>query len=346
MRHQGLKPTEAMAKPFTISVVIPLYNKEQAIECTVKSVLRQSRPADELIIVDDGSTDASVAKVERLLKAEKPATRVRILRQRNEGVSVARNRGAEEARHEFIAFLDGDDEWEPDCIAEFERLAAQCPEAPVLTVLLAKVGPGGTVVPERTVLPDGFFGEVPNPLDAYRRGYGIMSSSSVAVRKDAWRRSGGFMAGVQNGEDICWWVKLMMTERLAHSGRVVSIWHDEFSGAADRVGAVPYHFSYFLGSSEGRSYLRDPALVKFLASNLPVQIGGRRLAGDQEVVAELRRLSKALPLRLKGVSLASSIAPKWLLRAAMSVRRARMRRALPGTGVSALGMHPVRQSKL
>ena len=335
-----------MSTPFTISVVIPLYNKEQAIECTLKSVLRQTRPADELIIVDDGSTDASVAKVERLLEAERPTTPVRILRQQNQGVSVARNRGAEEARHEFIAFLDGDDEWEPGCIAEFEMLAAKCPEAPVLTVLLAKVGPGGMVIPERTVLPHDFFGEVPNPLDAYRKGYGIMSSSSVAVRKDAWRRSGGFAAGVPNGEDICWWVKLMMTERLAHSGRVVSIWHDEFSGAAARVGAVPYHFTYFLGSSEGRSYLCDPALLKFLASNLPVQIGGRRLAGDQAVVAELRRLSKALPLRLKGVSLATLIAPKWLLRAAMSLRRARMTRVLPGTGVSAVGLPPVsRQSK-
>lgn len=311
---------------FNVSVVIPLFNKEQAIETTLTSVLGQTRPPDAVIIVDDGSTDGSVAVIERLLKHEKTAIPIRLIRQENLGVSMTRNRGADETRSDYIAFLDADDEWLPECLAEFEKLALRNPDAGVLTVRLAKIGAKGLLVPERSALPDGFFGEVPNPLEAYRKGYGLVSSSSVAVHRNAWRRSGGFPPGVANGEDIYWWVKLLMNERLAHSAVPLSIWHDEFSGAAERKGAVPHHFSYFLGSSEGREYLKDSSLVKFLGSNLPVQIGGRRLANDREVVAKLRRLSSALPLGFRSLSLAATIAPPWLLRRAISWRRGATRR--------------------
>ena len=178
-----------------------------------------------------------------------------------------------------------------------------------------------------------------DPLETYRKGYGLVSSSLVAVGRNAWRRSGGFPPGVANGEDICWWVKLLMHERVAHSALPLSIWHDEFSGAAERKGAVPHHFSYFLGSDEGREYLRHSSLVHFLGSNLPVQIGGRRLADDQEVVAELRRLSSALPLRFRSLSLAAAIAPRWLLRRAISWRRGSQRRKPTTVAGHSLPMH-------
>ena len=334
----GKREREASSS-FGVSVVIPLYNKEQAVETTLKSVLRQTRPPDEVIIVDDGSTDESVAVIRQVLEAERSATPVRIITQENLGVSVARNRGADEARCEYIAFLDADDEWLPNCLAEFEKLARHSPDAGLLTVLLAKITSKGLLIPERSALPDGFFGQVPNPLETYSKGYGLVSSSSVAVRRDAWRRSGGFPAGVATGEDICWWVKLLMQERVAHSAVPLSIWHDEFSGAADRKGTVPHHFSYFLGTDEGRKYLKDPCLVQFLGSNLPVQIGGRRLADDRAVVSELRRLSSSLPMRFRTLSLVISIAPRWLLRRAISWRRGGHRRRWEGAAGQALPAH-------
>ena len=337
------------ASSFSISVVIPLYNKEEAVETTLNSVLHQTRPPDEVIIVDDGSTDQSVAIIRRVLKAARSTVPVRIVTQQNLGVSVARNRGAEEARCDYIAFLDADDEWLPDCIAEFEKLARHIPQAGVLTVLLAKITAKGLLIPERSALPTEFFGEVCSPLETYRNGYGLVSSSSVAVRSDAWRRSGGFPVGVANGEDICWWVKLLMEERVAHSALPLSIWHDEFSGAAERKGAVPHHFSYFLGSEEGRKYLNNSSLVQFLGSNLPVQIGGRRLADDRAVVDELRRLSSALPLRFRTLSLAVAIAPRWLLKGAISWRRRsrRLRRApLAGDRQMPRPAHRDRHSKV
>lgn len=306
---------------FTMSVVIPLYNKEAAVETTLRSVLRQTRAPDEVIVVDDGSTDGSVEVVRRIIEFGQADIPIRLITQQNAGVSIARNRGAAEAKSNYIAFLDADDEWLPDCASEMQRLARSFPRAAVLTVLLAKPHQNGGLQPEMSALPLGFFGELAAPLESYRKGYGIIHSSSVAVRRDAWVRSGGFPAGARSGEDICCWLKLLMSERVAHSGRPLSIWRDEHSGADERKGVVPHHFAYFLGTHEGRAYCANAELVHFLGSNMAVQIGGLRLAGQEEVVKELRRLASSLPLRYRAACLASALAPKWLLRKSASWRR-------------------------
>jgi glycosyltransferase involved in cell wall biosynthesis len=88
-----------------ISVVIPSYNRRHTLERALHSVGGQSSPVDEIILVDDGSTDGSQAMV----AARFP--QVRIIRQPNRGVSAARNRGIEAARCEWIALLDSDDCW-------------------------------------------------------------------------------------------------------------------------------------------------------------------------------------------------------------------------------------------
>ncbi|MFW6090126.1 MAG: glycosyltransferase family 2 protein [Gemmatimonadota bacterium] len=91
-----------------ISVVIPCYNKEAFLEETLASVFAQTLPPREVIVVDDGSTDASVAVAERFLPD------IRLLRQDNAGESVARNRGIRTAKHPWVALLDADDVWEPE----------------------------------------------------------------------------------------------------------------------------------------------------------------------------------------------------------------------------------------
>jgi len=89
------------------SVVIPLYNKEKEVTNTLKSVLNQTYKADEIIVVDDGSTDNSKEVVKKIKE-------VKLIKQENCGVSCARNRGVEEAKNEYICFLDADDLWMSD----------------------------------------------------------------------------------------------------------------------------------------------------------------------------------------------------------------------------------------
>ena len=94
-----------------VSVVIPLYNAEKYIEETIQSILDQTYKEIEIVIVDDGSTDQSPAIVKEL--GEKYPGKVRYVHQSNQGVSVARNTGIENATGEYIAFLDSDDLWHP-----------------------------------------------------------------------------------------------------------------------------------------------------------------------------------------------------------------------------------------
>jgi glycosyltransferase involved in cell wall biosynthesis len=109
---------DARASP-KVGVVIPLRDAAPTIEATLASVLDQTYGALEVIVVDDGSTDGSPEVVARHAAAD---PRVRLLRQPNAGVAAARNRGAAETDARFLAFIDADDLWAPDKIAQ--QLAA------------------------------------------------------------------------------------------------------------------------------------------------------------------------------------------------------------------------------
>ncbi len=97
-----------MADRPSISVVIPAYNREHTVQTAIRSVLLQTLPPTEVIVVDDGSTDATAEVVEGLGEPS-----VRLIRQPNGGISAARNTGILEARCEWVAFQDSDDEWMP-----------------------------------------------------------------------------------------------------------------------------------------------------------------------------------------------------------------------------------------
>lgn len=103
-----------------ITVVVPLYNKAGSIGHTIQTVLNQTFQDFEIVIVDDGSTDASVAEVQ---KFNDP--RIRIISQANAGVSAARNRGIAEAKGEYVALLDADDRWMPGYLDEQMSLASK-----------------------------------------------------------------------------------------------------------------------------------------------------------------------------------------------------------------------------
>ncbi|HNW77058.1 MAG TPA: glycosyltransferase family A protein, partial [Bacteroidales bacterium] len=108
----------------TISVVIPLYNKEKTIKRALDSIMKQTVLPQEIIVVDDGSTDGSRAVVEQ---EHNPL--VMLFCQENSGVSAARNRGIREARGAWIAFLDADDEWEPGYLEQIDRMIRQFPSS-------------------------------------------------------------------------------------------------------------------------------------------------------------------------------------------------------------------------
>lgn len=113
-----------------ISVVIPLYNKEHTIVNTLHSVLNQTFRDFEVIIIDDGSTDRSLAVIHQNFTD----SRIRIINQENRGVSAARNKGISVSKGEYIAFLDADDEWMPYYLETVVNKVRENPNAGLIHV--------------------------------------------------------------------------------------------------------------------------------------------------------------------------------------------------------------------
>src|SRR5437879_11708497 len=107
----------------TIATVIPLYNKEPYIARAITSVLAQTRPVDEIIVVDDASTDGSLERIKAFQDS-----RIRVLRRtdpRQRGLPATRNLGIRSATSRWIALLDADDRWHEDFIESSNKLLAQ-----------------------------------------------------------------------------------------------------------------------------------------------------------------------------------------------------------------------------
>lgn len=109
-----------------VSVIIPAYNQQAFIEATLQAVLAQSFTDFEVLVVNDGSTDTTVSRVEAFADP-----RIRIVHQLNRGLAGARNTGIREARGEYLAFLDSDDLWHPDKLSQHVAHLDRRPEVGV-----------------------------------------------------------------------------------------------------------------------------------------------------------------------------------------------------------------------
>lgn len=203
-----------------ISVVIPLYNKEKQIASTLQSVLNQSFQDFEVVIVDDGSTDGSVDVVKRFSDP-----RIRVIKQKNAGVSVARNRGIEEANGEYVALLDGDDEWLPVYLETQIALAAKYPQCDVFATNYKFRNQNGQETP--TIIRNLPFksedGVLSNYFQVASTSHPPICSISIMARKEAFLAIGGFPAGIKSGEDLLTWARLACKYKIAYSNKPLAV---------------------------------------------------------------------------------------------------------------------------
>lgn len=186
-----------MASP-TISVIIPLYNKEREIEGTIRSVLAQRLQPLEIVVVDDGSTDHSAALVEAI-----PSPLIRLVRQPNAGECAARNRAIAESRGELLALLDADDEWEEGFLEEVAALYREFPGCGIYSTAFRVVSHDGIFpapTPTRRGIVENFF------RDSAHRYVSIPSAS--AIPRQVIDRVGGFPDGMKMGGDLYMWIKI------------------------------------------------------------------------------------------------------------------------------------------
>lgn len=215
----GKKIKQVERREVKFSVVIPLYNKGKYIKNTIESVLRQSCQDFEIIVVDDGSVDDSLAVV-RTIKNDK----LTILEQPNQGVSVARNYGIEQAQGTYIAFLDADDQWRENYLETIDHLTVQYPESDLfVTAYDVFLGENQYKHSRRRTPETGC-------LESYwltlEDRYDFVWTSATVVRKEALSREGGFRPGEKIGQDLDMWARIARSNpRVAYSSRACVVYN-------------------------------------------------------------------------------------------------------------------------
>ena len=204
------------------SIIIPLYNKEQSIASTLQTVLKQTYQDFEIVIVNDGSTDHSVEEVTKVLDS-----RIRLIHQSNAGVSAARNRGIEEAKGEYIAFLDADDVWKPDYLKTQYELTLKYPGCSVFTCnyefkdTQEKVT--STIIRKLPFKDED--GILSNYFEVASCSHPPLWTSAVIVKKSAIQSIGGFPVGIKSGEDLLTWARLACKYSIAYTQKSQAIYN-------------------------------------------------------------------------------------------------------------------------
>lgn len=219
-------------KDIMISVVIPLYNKEKYIGRAIRSIMNQTYQQFEIVVINDGSTDHSAAVVEQI-----GDSRIRLISQENAGVSAARNSGIEASKYDFIAFLDGDDEWKTNHLEVIVDLMDKYPSCGVFATSYYFYKENET--PSLPILPAHFsFSGEDGVLDNYYRlasgtDFPIHMSSYV-VRKSEIQKIGSFPVGIPSGEDVITLAKLFAVCDFAYSKQPTSLYYLSYEPKNER----------------------------------------------------------------------------------------------------------------
>jgi len=188
-----------------VSVIIPLYNREDLIACAIDSVLAQTFTDFELIVIDDGSTDDGPEIVKQY-----DDQRIKIIFQQNAGPSSARNKGIDKAKGEWIAFLDSDDKWLEDKLQKQMELLERNPglvwvgcnymiDHSITKERRAFVNPEKI---EKYLTNNCFFKSC---FDAINMGAGLTPGTMI-VKRSVLQEVGSFQAGLNYGEEFdLWW---------------------------------------------------------------------------------------------------------------------------------------------
>ena len=224
-----------------ISVVIPLYNKEQSIAATIQSVLAQTYTDYEIIVVDDGSTDNSLKVVQERV-SELENERVRIIHQENAGVSAARNKGILESKGKYIAFLDADDLWAPNYLATLAALIADFPNAGLYSLGYVEMKGGQSSISVRNDIATRR-GWVSHPWQM-RKG---LWTGSVSASRDRLLNLGMFDTRMTHGEDLDMWWRLILDGGLVEDSTCCAFYKlDAENRAMDKVIPLEKHIPYYM----------------------------------------------------------------------------------------------------
>jgi len=266
----------------SIAVIIPAYNRAHTLPRALGSVLAQSHPAAEIIVVDDGSTDDIAALVQSEYQT------VELIRQDNHGVSAARNRGIAASSAQWIALLDSDDEWLPDKLEKQLALISQQPEHKIVHSDEIWIRNGVRVNPmKKHAKKGGWIFQDCLPLCA-------ISPSAAMIHRTLFDQTGLFDESLPACEDYDLWLRT--------TSRYPVLYCDEplikkYGGHEDQLSRKYWGMDRFriqaLIKILEHGQLRDEdyrAALEMMLGKTRVVLNGARKRGNRELVAQYEGL--------------------------------------------------------
>lgn len=216
---------------YDISIVIPLFNKSSYIKRTINSVINQTYKNFEIIVVDDGSTDDGVEKILTISD-----DRIKLIRQKNQGVSMARNNGIISAKAETIAFLDADDEWDCNFLQEVINLRNKYKNIEIISLAYKMKMPSGELkslnydlIPNESwdgIIENYFKSCIPNDL---------LHSSSTVISKKVFYDVGFFPEEIQFQEDLDMWGRIAFKYKIVYSNKSWAIYNIGITNSLSKI---------------------------------------------------------------------------------------------------------------
>lgn len=231
-------------RAFDCSVVISLFNKGPYIERALKSILDQTYPVREIVVVDGGSTDGGIAKVAAMAE-HFPV--IKLTCQIDNGVSEGRNRGIALAKGEWVAFLDGDDAYLPWYMEEMAQLAALAPQPILLGGRCTELPPEFNLaaVAAQHAKGQGESGIVPQFYDRWWHGNLFYTSSSCARRDVLQTFAEPFPVGEHLGEDLEMFFRLAERGAVAVTSRISAVYAEGVPAGLTERGKELYMIPSF-----------------------------------------------------------------------------------------------------
>ena len=209
-----------------VSVVIPLYNKDHTIETTLKSVVSQSYQDLDIIVVDDGSDDGGLARAQAF-----PDRRLSIVSQSNQGQSAARNTGIKRSKGVLVAFLDGDDLWDQDHVANLVALYNEYPNSGLYATGYRTIYSRGFMLATSALSPrcrsETFL------ISDYFKMASVAPFvwvSAVCVPRYVFEHCGLFLEGEHRGADREMWARIALSYQVAYDPRICATYNCAVDG--------------------------------------------------------------------------------------------------------------------
>ena len=290
------------------SIIIPLYNKELFILNTLNSVLQQTFTDFEIIIVNDGSTDHSLDKINTLKD-----DRIHMYSIENNGVSHARNFGIKKCKSNNIAFLDADDFWEKHYLKEMSILIETYPTEHVFA---SAVNISTSKKTYKAIYPNIIKNQHSFITDYFSasQSHSLLTSSSVVIKKEAILKTGEFDESLSTGEDTDYWIRLGLNYNIVFTNSllVTICISDDSLTKSNRKNFKSIEYSKY-----DKQASQNPHIAKFLNRNRFSSVIKYKIINDRENFNTLRK-----ELSLKDLTYKQRLMlklPNWILKSLIDV---------------------------